>query len=70
MYFFDKDVLRFFRLHTIIVDYQATIDQYFRIPVAIEKNRKMKVFSDFRAVGVRTHVHVAKRDNTSAPVQS
>jgi hypothetical protein len=35
------------RLHEVVVDYHATIDQFFRIPITIEKQGKQKVLLVF-----------------------
>lgn len=43
------------------IDFQSEIDQYFRAPVRLEKELRLRVFSDFRAVGVQTHVFLRER---------
>lgn len=40
----------------IVVDCHSSLNQYFRIPAIQEDDIGLTVFSDFRAVGVRTHV--------------
>jgi len=50
------------------IDWYSTLDQYFRAPVMLEKNLNLRVFSDFRAVGVKAHVVIAtKADGVNPP---
>jgi len=42
--------------HHFYVNFQSKIEQYFRAPVFVEKDLVQRVFSDFRAVGVKTHI--------------
>jgi hypothetical protein len=50
------------------VDFHSTVDQYFRAPVSIETDGKARVFSDFRAVGVNSHVVVVHRASNTTRV--
>lgn len=53
------------RCYSLLVDFHSKLEQYFRAPVAIEKDNKLRVFSDFRAVGVTTDVTVKLRAQCS-----
>lgn len=48
------------------VDFRSELPQYFRAPVRLEKALQLRVFSDFRAVGIRTQVYL--RDRISGEV--
>jgi len=41
--------------------FESELAQYFRAPVMLEKHLKLRVFSDFRAVGVKTHVLIQRK---------
>lgn len=43
------------------VEFFSELPQYFRAPVRLEKALELRVFSDFRAVGVRTRVYLRER---------
>jgi len=47
-------------VHSFVVDFHPTIAQYFRAPIVHDG----KVFSDFRAVGVRTHFTVTAKPSS------
>jgi len=51
--------------HSIVVDVTTRPEQYFRAPVFLEgPNATVRVFSDFRAVGVKSHVLIKSRGST------
>eukprot|EP00455_Lapot_gusevi_P009635 TRINITY_DN1432_c0_g1_i2.p1 TRINITY_DN1432_c0_g1~~TRINITY_DN1432_c0_g1_i2.p1 ORF type:complete len:511 (-),score=122.50 TRINITY_DN1432_c0_g1_i2:17-1363(-) len=55
------------KFHRASVNFQSKLEQYFRLPITIEKQGLVKVFSDFRAVGVNVEVSFYTRTSTTAP---
>lgn len=47
-------------LFDAVVDFHSEVGQYFRLPAVMENEHGTKVFSDFRAVGVRAHVVITE----------
>ena len=53
---------------TVIVKFYPKVDDYFRLPITIEKKGQLLVFSDFRAVGVKTHFYMARNEGSEVNV--
>lgn len=54
--------------YSFVIAFSSKVSQYFRGPILLERNLKMRMYSDFRAVGVRAQVVIKQKHRIAGQV--